>query len=266
MLHRLLVFVLSVLLTVSLVSAQDSGKTFVLVHGAFQDSSSWAAVVPLLEAEGHTAITLDLPGHGADETPIGEITLASYRDAVIEVVEQQDEPVILVGHSFGGITISEVAEAVPDQVEALVYVAAYIPRTGDSLAGLAELDHNNGFTEDNFLLAEDFTYAYVLESDFLTIFCGDCTEEQGVTVMATRQDEPLAPLNEPATVTEENFGSVRKVYIMTAEDNAASPQLQAFMISQTPVDHVYALNTSHVPFVTMPEELAALLIAAAEAE
>jgi pimeloyl-ACP methyl ester carboxylesterase len=185
---------------------------------------------------------------------------------VIEVVEQQDEPVILVGHSFGGITISEVAEAVPDQVEALVYVAAYIPRTGDSLAGLAELDHNNGFTEDNFLLAEDFTYAYVLESDFLTIFCGDCTEEQGVTVMATRQDEPLAPLNEPATVTEENFGSVRKVYIMTAEDNAASPQLQAFMISQTPVDHVYALNTSHVPFVTMPEELAALLIAAAEAE
>jgi pimeloyl-ACP methyl ester carboxylesterase len=52
-------------------------------------------------------------------------------------VEQQDESVILVGHSFGGITISEVAEMVPDRIEALIYVAAYMPRSGDSLAGLA---------------------------------------------------------------------------------------------------------------------------------
>lgn len=266
MTRKVILILIGLLLSASIVAAQEDGKTFVLVHGAFQDSSSWAAVVPLLEAEGHTVIALDLPGHGGDTTPMGEITLASYRDAVIDVIEQQDAPVVLVGHSFGGITISEVAEAMPDRIETLIYVAAYLPRTGDSLSSLAALDHNNGFTENNFLLAEDFTYATVLESDFLTIFCGDCTEAQSAVVMATRQNEPLAALNEPATVTEENFGSVRKVYIMTAEDNAASPQIQAFMLSQTPVDRVYALNTSHVPFVTMPEALTQRLIAAAQGE
>lgn len=253
-------------LCISFASAQEATKTFVLVHGAFQDSTAWDSVVPLLEAAGHTAIAIDLPAHGADETPDAEVTLASYRDAVIAVIEAQATPVVLVGHSFGGIVISEVAEAIPDQVETLVYVAGYLPRNGDSLAGLAALDHNNGFRETNFLLAEDYTYAYVLEEDFLTIFCGDCTEEQAEVVMASRQNEPLAALNEPSTVTAEQFGTVRKVYIMTAEDNAASPQIQAFMISQTPVDHVYALNTSHVPFVTMPEELSALLISAAQGE
>ncbi|MCU0464333.1 MAG: alpha/beta fold hydrolase [Anaerolineae bacterium] len=262
MLRKLTLLFIGISLAVSFSSAQDSAKTFILVHGAFQDSTSWEAVIPLLEAEGHTALSLDLPGHGADETPFSDITLADYRDAVVELIEQQEQPVILVGHSFGGIVISEVAEAIPDRIEALVYVAAYLPRTGDSLAGLAALDRNNGFSEENFLLAEDFSYAYVLEADFLTIFCGDCTEDQASTVMATRQNEPLAPLNEPSTVTAENFGTVRKVYILTAEDNAASPQIQIFMLSQTPVDQVYALNTSHVPFVTMPDQLTALLIAA----
>lgn len=82
--------------------------------------------------------------------------------------------------------------------------------------------------------------------------------------MASRQNEPLAPLNEPITLTTDNFGRVPKAYLLTAEDNAVSPQLQAYMLSQTPVDQVYALNTSHVPFVVAPDALAALLIAASE--
>jgi pimeloyl-ACP methyl ester carboxylesterase len=264
MVRKLLFGVVLLFLSTSTVTAQAPGQVFVLVHGAFQDSSSWANVAPLLEAAGHTVISVDLPGHGADETPLNEITLASYRDAVIAAIETQDQPVVLVGHSFGGFTISNVAEAIPERVAKLVYVAAYLPRSGDSLVTLSGLDHNNGFTQENFLLADDFSYAYVLESDFLSIFCGDCTEAQAEQVMASRQNEPLAPLNEPITLTTDNFGRVPKAYILTAEDNAVSPQLQAYMLSQTPVDQVYALNTSHVPFVVAPDALAALLIAASE--
>ncbi len=262
MYRKLIMTVLLLVVSSTSVFAQDTGKVFVLVHGAFQDASAWDAVTPLLEAAGHTAIAVNLPGHGGDETPAGSLTLATYRDVVLDVVAAQAAPVILVGHSFGGIVISEVAEALPDRVEALVYVAGYLPRTGDSLAGLAALDHNTSFNDTNFLLADDFSYAYVPESDFLTIFCADCDAEQAEIVLATRQNEPLTPLNEPATVTAENFGSVRKVYILTAEDNAASPQIQIFMLANTPVDRVYALNTSHAPFVTMPAALSDLLIAA----
>lgn len=264
MIRKLIFGAVLLLLSSSMVIAQASSKVFVLVHGAFQDSSSWTAVVPLLEAAGHTVITVDLPGHGDDDTPLSEITLASYRDTVIAAIEAQDQPVVLVGHSFGGFTISNVAEAIPDRIAKLVYVAAYLPRSGDSLVSLSGLDHNNGFTQENFLVADDFSHASVLESDFLTIFCGDCTDTQAEQVMATRQDEPLAPLNEPSILTAENFGRVPKVYILTAEDNAVSPQLQAYMLSLTPADQVFALNTSHVPFVVAPDALVGLLIQASE--
>lgn len=257
---RLLLLVLAGAMFSASLSAQDNSEIFILVHGSFQDSSSWDNITPLLEAQGHTVVAPNLLGHGTDTTDLGEINLQSYRDQIINIISEYDQPVILVGHSFGGIVISEVAEAQPDMVKQLIYVAGYIPRNGDSLASIAELDQNNGFSGENFLLAEDFTYAFVLEEDFLNIFCGDCDEAQADIVMASRQNEPLAPLNEPSTVTEENFGSVDKAYILTAEDNASSPQIQIFMLSHTPVRQVYALNTSHVPFVTMPEDLANLIM------
>lgn len=240
---------------------EDSNDVYIFVHGAFQDASSWDAVLPLIEANNDTAIAVNLPSHGNDNTPLGDVTLADYRETVINAIEQFDQPVILVGHSFGGITISEVAEATPDKVKQLIYVAAYIPKQGDTLAGIAELDQNNGFNEEGtFLLSEDFTYAYVAEEAQIKIFCGDCTAAQQDVLLASMQNEPLGPLNEPATVTAENFGSVPKAYIMTALDNAASPQIQAYMMSHTPVDTVRAINTSHAPFLTMPTELANLII------
>ncbi len=258
--HIVVIFATLLLLSLGNITAAQGSETYVLVHGAFQDATVWTDVVTALEGQGHTAIAIDLPGHGADDTPPGEITLVTYRDAVINVIEQQDQPVILVGHSFGGIVISEVAEAIPDQIDMLVYVAGYIPRPGDSLVSLAELDRQNGFNDNNFLLAEDFTYAHVLEEDVLTLFCGDCTEAQGERVLATMQNEPLTPLNEPATVTEAIFGRVRKAYIMTAQDNAASPQIQVLMLAYTPVDRIFALDTSHVPFITMPDQLTGMLL------
>jgi pimeloyl-ACP methyl ester carboxylesterase len=153
--------------TASVTTAQSAGNVFVLVHGAFQDGSSWDAVVPLLEDAGNTVITVDLPGHGGDETPLSEITLASYRDKVIAAIEAQDQPVVLVGHSFGGFTVSNVVEAIPDCVETLVYVAAYLPRTGDSPVTLSGMDHNNGFTNTShvpFIVAPDALANLLIEA------------------------------------------------------------------------------------------------------
>ncbi|MDX2161214.1 MAG: alpha/beta hydrolase [bacterium] len=241
--------------------AQESGTTFVLVHGAFQDAAGWNPVIAELEARGHTALTVQLPGRDA-EGDLSGITLQAYRDAVIEVVEAQQSPVVLVAHSFGGMVITATAEAIPDQIAALVYVAAYLPATGDSLASLAAQDRFSLLgQEGNFLLAEDFSYAYVNPEIFASAFCPDCDAEQAAGVIGLR--EPLGPLNEPASVTADNFGAVRKAYILTAQDVVVSPQLQAQMLAATPVESVYALNTGHAPYVTQPEALAALLIQSA---
>jgi pimeloyl-ACP methyl ester carboxylesterase len=251
------------LLGVSTAGAQD-GKTFVLVDGAFQDESGWDAVIAALEAEGHTAVAVDLNNYDEEGAPIPTSTLAGYRDAVVSTIEAQEGPVVLVGHSFGGIVISEVAEAVPDQIDTLVYLAAYLPQTGESLVTLSSQDHYTVLgQEGNFILAEDFTYASVNPDVFASAFCPDCTEEQLAVVAESQLNEPLGPMNEGVTVTEENFGSVRKVYILTAQDVTVSPQLQALMLSYTPVERVLALNTGHAPYISQPEALAAALIDAA---
>lgn len=233
--------------------------TFVLVHGAFQDAAVWTAVIAELEASGRTAVAVTLPGHRPDATPAGQVTLAAHRDAVLDVVRQQVGPVCLVGHSFGGIIISEVAEADPSLIDELVYVAAYLPRGGDTLAGLAAEDTDKAFDETNFLFADDYSYAYVPEDQFTRIFCDDGDDTQRSTVLASRSDEPLGPLNEPSTVTDARFGQVAKRFVSTQRDEAVSPVLQRLMLSRTPVGFVHEIDTGHSPFVTDPSALTTIL-------
>lgn len=241
-------------------AAAGEHQTYILVHGAFQDHTAWSEVVPLLEAAGHTVLTPDLPGRRGDPTAIGEITLDSYRDSVIDLINQQSGKVVLVGHSFGGITISAVAEAIPDKIAALVYVAAYLPVSGDSLASLAAEDHESKFNENNFLLAPDYSTASVLQEDVVLIFCADCSAAFQQRTLESIQPEPLGPMNTPVTLTTEHFGTVRKIYVETLQDNAVSHALQTWMIERTPVEETVTLDTGHAPFFVDPQGLATALL------
>ncbi|MBC8099377.1 MAG: alpha/beta fold hydrolase [Armatimonadetes bacterium] len=265
MLRKVMMVLVLAVLSVSLVGAQAVGQTFVLVHGAFQDASGWAGVTAALEAEGHTVIVVTLAGRGTDETPLSEISLDLYRDTVIAAIEAQSEPVVLVGHSFGGITISAVAEAIPSQITTLVYLAAYLPQDGESLVSIAANDRYSLLgQEGNFIIAADFSTGAVNAEVFPTAFCPDCTPEQLEVVAASQLTEPLAPQNTPVLLTPENFGSVRKAYLLTAQDLIVSPQLQALMLSYTPVERVLALNAGHAAYISAPEAVAAALVAATQ--
>src|ERR1700755_2994757 len=106
---------------------------FVLVHGAFHDSTVWSRVVERLQLAGQRAIAVDLPGRPRNPLPIDQVTLQAHTDQVLaRMGSESDPPVILVGHSFGGIVISAVAEAVPQRVKTLVYIAGYLPKSGQS--------------------------------------------------------------------------------------------------------------------------------------
>jgi pimeloyl-ACP methyl ester carboxylesterase len=100
---------------------------FVLVHAGFHGAWCWDRVIPALQALGCEAIALDLPGHGwrANESA----TLETYREAVLRHVEPGD---ILVGHSMGGVPITLAADAAPDRIGGLIYLAAVVPVEGRS--------------------------------------------------------------------------------------------------------------------------------------
>lgn len=241
----------------------QEGKThtFILVHGAFQDASGWAQVQHALTAKGQTAQTVEWAGRGDDTTPPQQITLENYRDAVIRVIEQHSEPVILVGHSFGGMVISTVAEAIPQRIKTLVYLAAYLPRSGDNLLSLSSQDKYSILGQQgNFVIAPDYTTASVPKNVFPSAFCPDCNAEQLAIVAASQLDEPLAPPNTKVELTDENFSRVRKAYIMTAQDLIVTPQLQALMLAYTPVHEVYSVNAGHAAYITAPESLADILL------
>ncbi len=241
--------------------------TFVLVHGAFQDERAWSELRPRLEAAGHKVVAVRLAGRAGDATPPAQITLQSYRDQVAAAVAAEAAPVVLVGHSFGGITIANVAEQVPERIRSLVFVGAYLPQAGapeQSMAKLAEQDRWNGFTRENFVVAKDYQTAGVLERDVVALFCGDCSAaDQARTARDFHQREPLKPAGTPVVVSAERYGRVPKVYVKTLRDRAISPQMQQLMIERTPVRRVVEVDSGHSPFLSQPQALAQALLEAA---
>ena len=116
----------------SLGRRQKRYPTYVLVHGAWAEESAWGMVRNDL-AKNANVIVVNLPAHGTDPTDGAGIGLSDYVKTVTGAIREQTGKVILVGHSMAGAIISQVAENLPDKVEKLIYVAAYLPKTGESL-------------------------------------------------------------------------------------------------------------------------------------
>ena len=112
---------------------------FVLVHGAFAGAWIWVPLMDRLKAAGHSVEAFDLPGLGDDRTPASEITLDTCAARLCEVLEKSSERAIVAGNSMGGIIATQGAARRPDRVAALVYVAAFVPKDGQSLLDLTRL-------------------------------------------------------------------------------------------------------------------------------
>ena len=130
-----------------LVATPAAADTFVLVHGAFQSATAWSQVKTGLEAAGHAVVAVDLPGRDATGSAAKAVSLAHHVAAVRAAVDAAKAPVVLVAHSFGGITASRVADEVPEKIASIIYVAAYVPVSGESMQALAEGNRSNGFTK-----------------------------------------------------------------------------------------------------------------------
>src|SRR5262245_30012960 len=109
--------------------------TFVLVHGAWHGGWCWYKLVALLEARGHRVLAPDLPGHGRDHSLSGPATYRDYVERIAEVLADEAEPVVLVGHSMGGAVVTGAAEAHPEKVAKLVYLAAFLAPSGSTMFG-----------------------------------------------------------------------------------------------------------------------------------
>lgn len=205
----------------------------------------------------------DLPGHGQDKTPIPEITLQSYTERIGGVLGQAGEPVILVGHSMGGIAITQAAEYWPDKIRTLVYLCAFLPRNGESLLQLAQQDRES-LVLPHLIVAEAEGYTTVKEAGIRPAFYGDCSDEDVARAKSLWVPDPLAPVATPVQSSDKIFGHIPRTYITCLQDRAVSPALQKQMYTATPCQMVLSLDTSHSPFFSASEALVSHLAMVSE--
>jgi pimeloyl-ACP methyl ester carboxylesterase len=273
---------------------------FVLIHGGWHNHAAWDRVTPILEANGYAALTLDLPGAGvnaiaptsfavrpfdlaafaAERSSIAGVTQEERTQAVVALVEEagmrSDGKVILVGHSAGGMTISAVAERVPNRLLAVVYLAGFMVPNGMPL--LAMLQHETLasalapglFVGDPAAIgatrihpaSTDEAYRALLKAAFY----GDVPESEFAhAVSQLHCDESNAGALAPSEITRGRFGTVARHYIRCTQDRAIPLPGQDHMIATVDAaiggkTTTHTMESSHSPFLSQPLNLSKILM------
>lgn len=233
-------------------------QTIVLLHSAWLGAWQWNEVKTGLEALGHRVITPDLPGHGSDTTEASLITMEHYLGCVAKILDMEKEPVILLGHSFNGITASQVAELHPTKVKALIYLAGFLLPSGGSFFKAMSQVTEGSVAVENVYLSEDGTQAFVKADAIKDAFAHDVPQEAFDQAVALMVPEPVDPLNYELSLTEENYGRIAKYYIECTVDNAIPIEIQRAMYQ----DHVvssFSIESGHTPNFSQPNELVGIL-------
>jgi pimeloyl-ACP methyl ester carboxylesterase len=230
--------------------------TFILVHGSWHGSWCWREVRPLLECRGHRAIPIDLPGHGADRTSPSDITMAHYVDAVVRAATAQREPPIVVVHSMGGL-LGSVAEARPDALAAMVFIAPNLPPSGSTMLSYVD-EYDPGFPAC-FVWAGDRRSASISAEGVRQFLYNRCAATIVDGLLPLFTPEPVAPFEATLTMTADRFGRVPRYFIETLHDRAVPLRLQRATQARVGFRQVFTLDTDHSPFFSAADDLAACL-------
>ena len=231
--------------------------TYMLVHGACHGGWCWEKVKPLLEARGHKVLAPDLPACGEDRTPIASVTLGSNVDLISGLLDKEPEPVVLVGHSLGGVTVAATSEARRRKIRTAVYVTAILPPSGKAARDMTALEPEGLVRQSYETVVEGVSYTFK-RANVPTLFYNECQPEDVYKAMSRLKPQPLKVATTPVTLTDDRFGSVPRLYVECKRDNALPITLQRKMIALTPTKTI-KLYTDHSPFFSTPDELAEIL-------
>lgn len=231
---------------------------FLFIHGAWHGAWCWDDLIPALAAQGHTSHVLDLPGQGEDRTPLSEVTLESYATSVVDRVTRIDRPLWLVGHSMGGVSITQAAESLNGKLRGLVYLAAFLPTNGQSLMQLAMMDGESHLNKVMIRDQENGTVS-VPEEQIRECFYGQCSETAYRKALARiSRDQAGMPAVTPVSLSGKS-DNIPKRYIECLQDKAISITAQRRMHRNAGVSGVTTLDSDHSPFLSCPSKLARVL-------
>ncbi len=235
----------------------DAPLTVVLVHGAFADASGWSGVITRLMAEG-IAVT-------APANPLRSVSGdAAY---IASAVNQIPGPVLLVGHSYGGVVISNASPQTPNVV-GLVYVCAFIPDEGETIQALAE-QATDSLLGPNLVPAqypsggdEPGIELYINPATFHEVFCADLPAEQAAYMAVSQRPGAAAGFGEPSGPV--GWKTLPSWAIISPNDVTIGPSGERLMAERAGAE-ITELDTSHVAMISQPDAVADVILAAVAA-
>lgn len=225
--------------------------TIVLVHGAFADGSSWNKVIPILHKKGYQTIAVQNPLTSLNDD------VAFVERAIAEVPGK----VVLVGHSWGGVVITQAGNN--EKVKSLVYVAAYAPDEGQTIESISKDAHEvrkvpgvPGFTDP--IISDG--YIRLKEETIINHFAQDLPRDEAMIIASSQGRMHVSTIGAKVTVPAWKFKP--SYYIVSDNDHIISPQLESEMAKKINAT-TYHLPASHVAMLSMPEKVAEVIIKAA---
>jgi pimeloyl-ACP methyl ester carboxylesterase len=229
------------------VTQPQNVRNIVLVHGAWADGSSWSKIIPLLEKKGYHVTAVHLPF----------TTLADDAAAVKRIIALQDGPVLLVGHSYGGVVITETGD--DPKVAGLVYVAAFAPDLGQSAGDL-----NNQYPPPSGgkeIRPDANGFLQLTDKGVAEDFAQDLTAAEKGLIGAI-QGQVSGPNELGAKVTSVAWKQKPTFYIVADNDRMISPELEKKFSEQMHAKTIH-ISSSHVPMLSHPVQVADFIASAA---
>ncbi len=226
----------------------DKTKNIVLVHGGFVDGSGWQGVYEILKRNGHNVSVVQNP-----TTSLADDVAATKR-----VIAEQDGPVTLVGHSYGGAVITEAGN--DPKVSKLVYIAGFVPDKGESVNTLIK-DPAPGAPVPPILPPKD-GFLFLDKTKFAASFAGDVDAESAAFMADSQVPWGVDAL--AGTITDPAWKKKPSWYLLTTDDKMIPPSAQR-MMSERAGSAVVEVAGSHSIFVSRPDAVAALVEGAANA-
>ncbi|MBM0275426.1 alpha/beta fold hydrolase [Micromonospora tarensis] len=233
---------------------ENAKTTVVLVHGAFAESGGWGPVIELVRAQGHQVISAANPLR----------SVAFDAGQVRALVDSIDGPVVLVGHSYGGMVISKAA-AGADNVKSLVFVAAFAPESGDSAVTLSGKFPGSTLAQTlrPVPLPDGNQDMYVAQELYRNQFAADVPAEVTRVMAATQRPITLAALEEPADGAQA-WATTPSFFLISEADKNIPAAAQHFMAERATGEAVSIDGASHAVFASHPAEVADLILRAAQ--
>jgi pimeloyl-ACP methyl ester carboxylesterase len=243
----------------------SSAKRFILVHGAMHGAWCWQKVIPYLEGLDHSVLAVDLPGRQGKGKPGWGLSLQDYIADLTSTVDREQGKVVLVGHSLAGMSIAAVAEKMPHKVERLIFLTAWVSMNGSNMV---QLGRENTGSDLHRATGASLLHGLItpkLEA-FQEVFCADCSAEDLAWAQSQLVPESIRTAFGRVPLSSERFGSVPTSYVRCANDRALTLAQQQRMLESIGCRRVITLQSSHSPFLSMPQQLAQALHDSAQDE